>query len=132
MPCSSSTSAPLPHQLRIERLDSVSAVHDAIRDMWVRGAPLIGATAAYGLALQACDDASDAALQAARRQLAAARPTAVNLAWALQRMLDACCSRLPVHARAAAAWREADAIADEDVATNQAIGRHGLAAAGRI
>ena len=76
----------LPHHLRIERLGSVPAVHDAIRDMWVRGAPLIGATAAYGLALQARDDASDAALQAACRHLASARPTAVNLAWALQRM----------------------------------------------
>jgi methylthioribose-1-phosphate isomerase len=116
----------LPHQLRIERLASVAAVHDAIRDMWVRGAPLIGATAAYGLALQARDDASDAALQSACRQLGAARPTAVNLAWALQRMWQHLLP-LPAHARAVAAWREADAIADEDVATNEAIGRHGLA-----
>ena len=88
----------LPHQLRIERLEGVAAVHDAIRDMWVRGAPLIGATAAYGLALQACDDASDAALLAARRHLDAARPTAVNLAWALQRMWTA--SAAPAGARA--------------------------------
>jgi methylthioribose-1-phosphate isomerase len=116
----------LPHQLRIERLADVAAVHEAIRDMWVRGAPLIGATAAYGLALQAIHDAGDEALQAACRLLASARPTAVNLAWALQRMW-AQLQPLPLHLRAAAAWREADAMADEDVATNQAIGRHGLA-----
>ncbi|HYN60129.1 MAG TPA: S-methyl-5-thioribose-1-phosphate isomerase, partial [Rubrivivax sp.] len=115
----------LPHCLRIERLDNVDAVFIAIRDMWVRGAPLIGATAAYGLALQATADASDAALQAAADQLASARPTAVNLAWALQRMLRRVLPLQPGQ-RAAAAWREADAIADEDVATNQAIGRHGL------
>ena len=78
----------LPHRVSIERLDSVEAVFVAIRDMWVRGAPLIGATAAYGLALQARADAGDAALQAAAQRLGAARPTAVNLAWALQRMLQ--------------------------------------------
>jgi len=66
----------LPHALRIERLDSVDAVFVAIRDMWVRGAPLIGATAAYGLALQAGADARDVALQSSADRLAAARPTA--------------------------------------------------------
>jgi methylthioribose-1-phosphate isomerase len=115
----------LPHHFAIERLDSVEAVFTAIRDMWVRGAPLIGATAAYGLALQAGDDARDAALQAAAERLASARPTAVNLAWALQRMLSRL-QPLPAAQRAVAAWQEADAIADEDVATNRAIGRHGL------
>jgi methylthioribose-1-phosphate isomerase len=115
----------LPHRLSIEQLDSVDAVFVAICDMWVRGAPLIGATAAYGLALQATADAGDAALQAAADKLASARPTAVNLSWALQRMLRRL-QLLPLDERAAAAWQEADAIADEDVATNQAIGRHGL------
>ena len=115
----------LPHRLAVERLDGVEPVFVAIRDMWVRGAPLIGATAAYGLALQANIDASDAALQAAAQRLGIARPTAVNLQWALQRML-ARLQGLPQAARAAAAWDGADAIADEDVATNQAIGRHGL------
>ena len=116
----------LPHRLAIERLDSMQAVVVAIRDMWVRGAPLIGAAAAYGLALQTLTDAGDAGLQAAAAQLGAARPTAVNLAWALRRML---CRLLPLPegARRDAAWQEAAAIADEDVATNQAIGRHGLA-----
>ena len=115
----------LPHRLAIERLASVDAVCVAIRDMWVRGAPLIGATAAYGLALQAAVDAGDAALQAAAQHLASTRPTAVNLRWALQRMQRRL-SPLPMAARCAAAWQEAASIADEDVATNQAIGRHGL------
>jgi len=115
----------LPHRFCIERLDSVDAVFVAIRDMWVRGAPLIGATAAYGLALQATANAGDRALQAAAQRLASARPTAVNLAWALQRMLRRL-QPLPVAERAGAAWQEAETIADEDVAANQAIGRHGL------
>lgn len=115
----------LPHRLVIERLGSVAAVRTAIADMWVRGAPLIGATAAYGVALQCRMDAGDDALRAAQALLDAARPTAVNLAWATRRMVSALLP-LPVAARAAAAWREAAAIADEDVAVNDAIGRHGL------
>ncbi len=114
----------LPHVLRFERLGDVDAVLSAIRDMWVRGAPLIGATAAYGLALQARADASDAALHSALARLQSARPTAVNLSWALQRM-QRVLQALPPAQRADAAWREADAIAEEDVAVNAAIGRHG-------
>ncbi|HSV69203.1 MAG TPA: S-methyl-5-thioribose-1-phosphate isomerase [Methylibium sp.] len=116
----------LPHRLVIARLDSVAAVHEAIRDMWVRGAPLIGATAAYGLALQAQYDALDASLRETADFLAGARPTAVNLAWALRRMLDRLLG-LPPAERAAAAWAEAGAIAEDDVLANAAIGRHGLA-----
>jgi methylthioribose-1-phosphate isomerase len=116
----------LPHRLQIERLASVAEVHTAIRDMWVRGAPLIGATAAYGLALQARDDAHDASLREAAGFLGSARPTAVNLAWALRRMLDRLLG-LPLPERAAAAWDEAGAIAEDDVRANAAIGRHGLA-----
>ena len=116
----------LPHEWVVARLADPPAVEAAIRDMAVRGAPLIGATAAYGVALQANADAGDAALDAARQRLAATRPTAVNLAWALQRMARRL-RPLPVAARAAAAWAEADAIADADVATNEAIGDHGLA-----
>jgi methylthioribose-1-phosphate isomerase len=115
----------LPHRLQVERLTSAGEVHTAIRDMWVRGAPLIGATAAYGLALQMADDASDTALAQTSALLRNARPTAVNLAWALERMLR----RLrPLHGseRLRAAWDEADSIAEDDVATNAAIGRHGL------
>lgn len=116
----------LPHRLVVERLDSVAAVHAAIRDMWVRGAPLIGATAAYGLALQANRDAGDGALREAAAFLAAARPTAVNLDWALQRMLAHLLARAPGERRAAA-WAEAGTIAEDDVRANAAIGRHGLA-----
>ncbi|MDP1648458.1 MAG: S-methyl-5-thioribose-1-phosphate isomerase [Rubrivivax sp.] len=115
----------LPHRLRFERLTSAQDVHTAIRDMWLRGAPLIGAAAAYGLALQARADASDAAMEAAAAQLLSARPTAVNLAWALQRMRRHLLA-LPQELRARAAWDEAGAIAEEDVRVNAAIGRHGL------
>ena len=116
----------LPHRLQVERLDDVAAVHRAIRDMWVRGAPLIGATAAYGLALQMNDSADDAALEQAATWLQQARPTAVNLAWAVQRLL-AVLRSLPPSARRDAAWAQADALADEDVQVNADIGRHGLA-----
>ena len=116
----------LPHRLHLETLRTLQQVYTAIRDMWVRGAPLIGATAAYGLALQMRQDASDGALETTADYLRTARPTAVNLDWALTRMV-----RLlrPVAAanRAAAAWQAADAIAEEDVAVNAAIGQHGLA-----
>lgn len=98
----------------------------AIRDMWLRGAPLIGAAAACGYTLAARADASDAALARTPEHLrAAARPTAVNLAWALER-LHARVQRAPMAERAAAAWREADALCEEDVAVNAAIGCHGL------
>lgn len=115
----------LPHELRVARLADVAAVAQAISAMWVRGAPLIGATAAYGLALQCRRDPGDAALQAAAAALAATRPTAVNLQWALQRLLQQLLP-LPAAARAAAAWQQADAIAEADVAANAAIGRNGL------
>ena len=116
----------LPHRLQVERLGDVAAVHRAIRDMWVRGAPLIGATAAYGLALQMNGAADDAALEQAATWLQQARPTAVNLAWAVQRLL-AVLRSLPPSARRDAAWAQADALADEDVQVNADIGRHGLA-----
>ncbi len=115
----------LPHRWVVERLASVAAVHTAITDMWVRGAPLIGATAAYGMALQCRQAADDARLLATQAWLDSARPTAVNLAWATRRMLAALLP-LPVAARTAAAWQAAAAIADHDVATNAAIGQHGL------
>lgn len=115
----------LPHRWLIARLASLAEVRLAIADMWVRGAPLIGATAAYGMALQCLQAADDAALRQAQASLDSARPTAVNLAWATARMLAALLP-LPLAQRLAAAWREADAIAEEDVAVNAAIGRHGL------
>ena len=96
----------LPHELRFERLATPQQVFTAIRDMWVRGAPLIGATAAFGIALQARADASDAALADAAALLRSARPTAVNLGWAIDRMLAAL-RPLPAASRAAAAWSAA-------------------------
>jgi methylthioribose-1-phosphate isomerase len=116
----------LPHASRIVRLASLEEVAQAIRDMRVRGAPLIGVTAAYGLALALARRDDDAALDSAVAVLAATRPTAVNLRWALERMRTRLGS-LPTGARAAAAWREADAIAEEDAGQCRRIGEHGLA-----
>jgi methylthioribose-1-phosphate isomerase len=116
----------LPHRVETLRLASADDAARAIGDMTVRGAPLIGVTAAYGLALQARHDAADAALQRAATQLKAARPTAVNLAWAVDRMLRHLLARAPGR-RAAAAWTFAAALADADVACNEAIGGHGAA-----
>jgi methylthioribose-1-phosphate isomerase len=116
----------LPHAFETRSLDSPEAVAEAIETMRVRGAPLIGVTAAFGLALAMSRDASDGALEVSARRLAATRPTAVNLAWALGRMRGVL-GPLPPADRAAAAWLEAQAIADEDAALNEAIGRHGLA-----
>ncbi len=116
----------LPHRLVLERLATPEAVFTAIRDMWVRGAPLIGASAAYGLALLMRRDASDRSLQEGVQWLAGARPTAVNLAWALERLQRLLQPLAPAR-RAEAAWAEADAIAEEDIAVNRAIGEHGLA-----
>ena len=116
----------LPHRLEIAHLRDVATAAVAIKDMWVRGAPLIGATAAYGMALAMRADASDSHLASASAQLAATRPTAINLAWAIGQM-NACLAPLPASARAAAAYARAAEIADEDVALNSAMGVHGLA-----
>ena len=115
----------LPHRLVVARLASLAEVRMAIADMWVRGAPLIGATAAYGIALHCAAAADDDSLRAAQAELDSARPTAVNLAWATRRMITALLP-LPLAQRPAAAWREAEAIAEDDVAVNAAIGHHGL------
>jgi len=115
----------LPHALHWLRVATLDEAAHAIRAMQVRGAPLIGATAAYGLAIALGDDAGDERLQAAMAVLGATRPTAVNLHWALARM-HAVLAPLAPGERHAAAWREAAAIAEEDVAQNAAIGRHGL------
>ena len=116
----------LPHAVVKTRIASADAAAIAIRKMMVRGAPLIGAVGAYGLALALDRDASDDELARAHAALDATRPTAVNLRWALDRVRNAVAA-LPVDARADAAWREADAICAEDVAINHAIGTYGLA-----
>src|SRR5690606_18935266 len=108
----------LPHTFAIARLTTLDEAASAIRDMQVRGAPLIGVTAAYGLALAMRADASDAHMVHACETLAATRPTAVNLRWALDRVRAALSPR-PVQARAAAAYAEAARMADDDVTTNK-------------
>ncbi|MEX0890761.1 MAG: S-methyl-5-thioribose-1-phosphate isomerase [Gemmatimonadota bacterium] len=115
----------LPHAFHVGRLTDLEETARAIEDMRVRGAPLIGATAAFGLALALRTDPSDAGLARARERLSATRPTAVNLAWALARVA-ALVARLEPTERAAAACREAQRIADEDVARNRRIGEAGL------
>jgi len=115
----------LPHALHWVRVATLEEAAHAIRAMQVRGAPLIGATAAYGLAIALNDDATDSRLQQACTQLGATRPTAVNLHWALARM-QAVLAPLASAKRGAAAWAEAAAIAEEDVAQNAAIGQHGM------
>ncbi len=114
----------LPHRYELRRLATWQAAAEAIAVMRVRGAPLIGATAGYGLALACNADAADAALHAAAAGLVETRPTAVNLRWAVERMLAKLLPLAPGQRREAA-WREAAAICEEDVAQNQAIGRHG-------
>ncbi len=116
----------LPHAFVIQRLTSIDETADAVRTMAVRGAPLIGATAAYGMCLQAHVDASEDALRKGYCQLLATRPTAVNLRWALDEMLSAMLAP-GVNDRVATAYATAARICDDDVAICEAIGRHGLA-----
>ncbi len=115
----------LPWALDILTLTSRDQVAHAIRSMQVRGAPLIGAVAAYGLCLGLRADPSSDAMERDAALLNATRPTAVNLRWALDRMLTRLRNTLPAD-RLATAYEEANAIADEDAAQNEAIGTHGL------
>jgi methylthioribose-1-phosphate isomerase len=115
----------LPFQFATLDLDSLEDAARAIRTMVVRGAPLIGATAAYGVALALREDASDSRLAEAARILKATRPTAHNLAWALSKMSTAL-EGVPPPQRATAAYREAARICEADVEQCRSIGRHGL------
>lgn len=115
----------LPHAFEIAHIGNLQQMITAIKTMQVRGAPLIGAAAAYGIALAMQRETSDHHMQIAATQLVQSRPTAVNLNWAVQRMLKVL---LPLAgaSRTQAAWAEAALICDEDVLLNQAIGQHGL------
>jgi len=115
----------LPHRFVCLRLTTLEEAALAIKNMVVRGAPLIGAAAAYGVCLALNADASDEALDRACDVLAATRPTAINLQWALDQMAKAVRNR-PRSERVAAAYTRAREIADEDVAINAAIGRIGV------
>ena len=114
----------LPWSLDIVQLRDIRAAAHAIRSMQIRGAPLIGAVAAYGLALALREDSSTAAMEEAAELLGATRPTAVNLRWALDRMLTRL-RNTPAGERVAVAYHEAGLIAEEDVAQCEAIGEHG-------
>ena len=116
----------LPFQFKVARLDTIEQAMEAISRMLVRGAPLIGATAAYGLCLGLRQEVATPALEAMAAGLIACRPTAINLRWAVERMLRLLLP-LPEHERLAAAYREAGLICEEDVATNEALGSHGAA-----
>ena len=116
----------LPHEFVVARMTNSADAAEAICSMLVRGAPLIGATAAFGVALAMRADASDAALDLACKTLIATRPTAINLKWALDEM-QRVLRPLPPSSRVEAAYKRAIEIAEEDVAINQEIGRHGLA-----
>jgi len=115
----------LPHQFETVCLATVDDAVRAISDMLVRGAPLIGATAAYGVCLGLIEDGSDAVLDAVCAQLIQARPTAVNLCWAVERM-RAVLTALSPEQRLARAYAEAAAICNEDVQVNESLGKHGL------
>jgi methylthioribose-1-phosphate isomerase len=116
----------LPHEFIIARMTNLVDAAEAIRSMLVRGAPLIGATAAFGVALAMRTEASDAALEHACKTLIATRPTAINLKWALDEM-QLLLRPLPPSVRGEAAYKRANEIAEQDVAINREIGRHGLA-----
>ncbi len=115
----------LPHDFRVQSVTTMEHFAAAIVEMRVRGAPLIGATAAYGMALAMAQDPSDASMDAAWTYLNATRPTAINLRWALDRC-RAALRPLPMADRAAAALTLAHEIADEDVEINRNIGLNGL------
>jgi len=115
----------LPHAFVTLTIRTADEAAHAIKSMQTRGAPLIGAVGAYGLALAVRDDASDDGIQKMVEMLAETRPTAINLKWALWRMRGALLNQ-PREARAALAWQEAALIADEDVAMSEAIGKNGL------
>jgi len=116
--------ARLPYELRVVELRTAADAARAIREMWVRGAPLIGAAAAYGLALAIREDPSDAAIDRASAALRETRPTAVNLAWALREVREAVLP-LPPAGRAGRAYARAAELCEDDVRTCRAIGEHG-------
>ena len=107
----------LPHDFKIVELETLQSFATAIKDMWVRGAPLIGATAAYGVAIALENDASDGGLKKAYETLIKTRPTAINLRWSLDRMQKDL-TNLPENQRPEIAMKIAHQIAEEDVAAS--------------
>ena len=114
----------LPHDFHIVSLQTVETVASAIKTMMVRGAPLIGATAAYGVCLAMRQNSDDKNLEYAQKLLGQTRPTAVNLHWALNTMGRAL-SKTPNNKRAEKAYDIAASICSDDINTNRQIGKHG-------
>ena len=121
----------LPHEFIVVELKGLQDACTAIRDMWVRGAPLIGATAAYGMALAMAEDASDAGLENAYASLYETRPTAVNLRWALNSLKGRLLG-LDLNQRIEAAYARAVEIANEDVEICSSLGDHGKGLIGAV
>lgn len=115
----------LPHEFKITELGSLGDFTIAIRDMWVRGAPLIGATAAYGVAVALREDASNEGLKKIYDTLIETRPTAINLKWALDRLTQSL-ENISENERPTKAMDLAHEVAEEDVFINKSIGEHGL------
>jgi methylthioribose-1-phosphate isomerase len=115
----------LPHHLKYQNLQTTEQAARAIAEMWVRGAPLIGVTAAYGICFAMRKDPSEEGLEAAHAQLLATRPTAINLRWALDKMRSTLLP-LPEEERVAAAYAQASAITEDDAECCSKIGDHGL------
>lgn len=114
----------LPFEVRLVTLNSVEDVDHAITDMLVRGAPLIGICAAYGMAIGVLSDASDSAVKQTAMRLRKTRPTAVNLMWAVDRMASAILA-VPIAHRVDVAWQEAQRIESENILQNEQIALHG-------
>jgi methylthioribose-1-phosphate isomerase len=115
----------LPHLLEIITLENLEQSYIAIRDMYVRGAPLIGVTAAFGFAISMQENCSDQAINETYSRLVSARPTAVNLEWACQ-IVDEKLKSMPLGRRVETAWQLAMEMADDDVAKNTRIGKFGV------
>ena len=116
----------LPHQLVIQNLCSLADCATAIRDMWVRGAPLIGVTAAYGMYYAALQANNNNHLQTLAQQLIDTRPTAVNLRWAVEQQLNSILAQTNTEKHAQLALQNAHQIANQDVEICRMIGVHGL------
>ena len=115
----------LPFNFELRQLNSLDEVLEAIKSMRVRGAPLIGVTAAYGIAIALTENSSDQSLEAAKNLLMASRPTAINLSWAVKFTYNQLKNE-PVINRAPIAWMLANKLADDDIKINQSIGKFGL------
>ena len=115
----------LPHKFVLKEIKTLDEVIHSIQRMWVRGAPLIGVTAAYGFAIGLKESQSDEFISKVKEKLISARPTAVNLAWAVEEIAEHVKSFAPIK-RYEEAWSYAEKLAEEDIQKNQKIGLHGL------